>query len=90
MIVRKSKYGLHILFHEAHGLLAAKIANEIKHDLRPIHWFDTLISICEHDDQQLNLDEKNYLSELGVPLDFTEDTGTVDEILKRIEIYYFT
>jgi hypothetical protein len=85
MIVRKSKHGLHIIFHQSHALLAAKIANEIRHDLRPIHWFDTLISICEHDDQQLNIEETNYLSKLGVPLDFTENTGTVSEILKRIE-----
>jgi len=51
MIVRKSQYRLHILFHEAHGLLAAKIANKIKHELRPSQWFETLIAICEHDDQ---------------------------------------
>lgn len=85
MIVRKSKYGLHIILHEAHGLLAAKIANQIKHDKRPINWFDTLISICEHDDHQLNFTEKDYLSKLGVPLDFTEDTGTTAEVLKRMQ-----
>lgn len=85
MIVRKSKFGLHIILHEAHGLLAGKIANEIQHDLRPINWFETLISICEHDDRQLNFDEKDYLSKLGVPLDFTEDSGTATEVLKRMQ-----
>jgi hypothetical protein len=85
MIVRKSKLGLHILFHEAHAMLAAKIANEIKHDLRPMNWFETLISICEHDDQQLSFEETNYLSKLGVPLDFTEDTSSVNDVLKRIK-----
>lgn len=85
MIVRKSRFGLHIIFHEAHAMLAAKVANEFKHTIRPKHWFDTLISICEHDDQQLSFEETDYLSKLGVPLDFTEDTSTANEVLKRIQ-----
>jgi len=79
MIVKKSKHGLHIILHAAHGLLAGK------HNLRPINWFETLVAICEHDDHQLNLDQKDYLSPLGVPLDFTEDSGTVNEVLKRMQ-----
>lgn len=84
MIVNKSLVGLHIIFHEAHGLLAGKIANEIDYKFRPIHWFETLIAICEHDDRQLNFAEKNYLSDIGVPLDFTEEKFTVHDVMERM------
>ena len=85
MIVNKSIKGIHIILHEAHGLLAGKIANEIAVGYRPPHWFDTLIAVCEHDDRQLNFKEKDYLSEIGVPLDFTEDKSSVKEVLKRMK-----
>lgn len=85
MIVNKSVKGLHIILHEAHGLLAGKIANEIATEFRPVNWFETLIAVCEHDDRQLNFDEKDYLSEIGVPLDFTEDSSTVKEVLVRMK-----
>ncbi|MEO8774411.1 MAG: DUF3891 family protein [Gelidibacter sp.] len=84
MIVNKSIAGIHIIFHEAHGLLAGKIANEISETYRPINWFETLIAVCEHDDRQLNFAEKNYLSEIGVPLDFTEEEFTVQDIMERM------
>ena len=84
MIVNKSSIGIHIILHEAHGLLAGKIANEIDQKYRPIHWFETLIAVCEHDDRQLNFGEKNYLSEIGVPLDFTEEEFTVKDIMERM------
>lgn len=85
MIVRKSVHGLHIILHSAHGLLAGKIASQIKHNLRSINWLETVISICEHDDRQLNFKEKDYLSKLGVPLDFTENSDSTAEIVKRME-----
>ena len=84
MIVNKSIQGLHIIFHEAHGLLAGKIASEISAEYRPSHWFETLIAVCEHDDRQLNFEEKDYLSHLGVPLDFTEDKSSVQEVIERM------
>ncbi len=85
MIVNTSLEGLQIILHEAHGLLAGKIANQIAEKHRPIHWFETLIAVCEHDDRQLNFDEKDYLSDIGVPLDFTEEQYTVSEVLKRMQ-----
>lgn len=85
MIVNKSVEGLHIILHEAHGLLAGKIANEIEMKYRPIHWFETLIAVCEHDDRQLNFDETTYLSDIGVPLDFTEGSSTATEVMKRMK-----
>lgn len=85
MIVNKSIVGLHIILHESHGLLAGKIANEIKEVYRPIYWFETLIAISEHDDRQLDLNEKEYLSDLGVPMDFTEESYRVDEVMERMQ-----
>jgi len=84
MIVNKSVLGIHIIFHEAHGLLAGKIAHHIHPKYRPLHWFETLIAICEHDDRQLNFSEKNYLSEIGVPLDFTEEKEEVNAVITRM------
>ena len=85
MIINKSLLGIHIIFHEAHGLLAGKIANEISEKYRPINWFETLIAVCEHDDRQLNFAEKNYLSEIGLPLDFTEEEFTVRDVMERMQ-----
>jgi hypothetical protein len=85
MIVNKSVLGLHIIFHEAHGLLAGKIANEILAQYRPINWFETLIAVCEHDDRQLNFEEKDYLSDIGVPLDFTEGKSSIQEVIIRMQ-----
>ena len=85
MIVNKSVLGIHIILHEAHGLLAGKIANIIQPDLRPIHWFETLIAVTEHDDRQLNFKEKDYLSDIGVPLDFTEERSSVNEVMQRMK-----
>lgn len=85
MIVTTSIRGLHIIFQEAHGLLAGKIANEIAMEFRPINWFETLIAVCEHDDRQLDFQQKNYFSEIGVPLDFTEEKENINDILKRMQ-----
>lgn len=83
MIVRKSHQGLHVIFQASHGLLAGKIANQLMIKYRPPLWLETLVAVVEHDDQQLNFKENNYLSELGIPLDFTEDSGSVLKSIKR-------
>lgn len=85
MIVNRTKKGIHIIYHAAHGLLAGKIANNIAKDFRPKHWFETLIAVTEHDDRQLNFNEKKYLSEAGIPIDFTEENPTINEIVKRMK-----
>lgn len=84
MIVNITKDGLHIIYHAAHGLLAGKIANFILEKYRPSPWFETLVAVTEHDDRQLNFSEKNYLSDLGMPTDFTEENETVNQVIKRM------
>jgi len=85
MIVNRNKNGLSIIYHAAHGLLAGKIANQIDCKYRPEPWFESLVAVTEHDDRQLNFEEKSYLSEVGIPLDFTEEQPTIHEILKRMK-----
>ena len=85
MIVNKTHDGFRIIFHSAHGLLAGKIANELLPSLRPEPWFETLIAVTDHDDRQLNFKEKEYLSGLGMPIDFKDEKPTVYQILKRIK-----
>ncbi len=84
MIVNITKDGLHIIYHAAHGLLAGKIANSILEKYRPLPWFETLVAVTEHDDRQLDFSEKKYLSDIGVPTDFTEEKQTIYQVLKRM------
>ncbi|WP_194975968.1 DUF3891 family protein [Aquiflexum lacus] len=83
MIVRKTQQGLHVIFQASHGLLAGKIAEQLMIKYRPLLWLETLVAVVEHDDQQLDYKEKNYLSELGIPLDFSEDSNSAIKSIKR-------
>ncbi|PRY84748.1 DUF3891 family protein [Mongoliibacter ruber] len=88
MIVRKTHQGLHVIFQASHGLLAGKIAEQLMVKYRPPLWLETLVAVVEHDDQQLDYKEKNYLSELGIPLDFSEDsTGAIKSIKRAKRVF---
>ncbi|SDB34449.1 Protein of unknown function [Flavobacteriaceae bacterium MAR_2010_188] len=83
MIVRTSKKGYHIIYHACHGVLSGLIASQISEEYRGKFWFETMIATTDHDDRQLNFTEKQYLSDLGIPMDFTQNEETVAQILKR-------
>ncbi len=83
MIVKHTKQGWEIVYQYAHGLLAGQIANQLRHDLRPQLWVETLTAIVEHDDNQLDFDEKNYLTNIGTPLHFTEDESDASKTLEQ-------
>jgi hypothetical protein len=85
MIVRKTHKGLHVIFQASHGLLAGKIAEQLMVKYRPTLWLETLVAVVEHDDQQFDYKEKNYLSELGIPMDFTEDPENPMKAIKRAQ-----
>lgn len=89
MIVRKSKDGYHIIYQAAHGLLAGKIALQLKKELHPSRWLETVIAVIEHDDQQLNFDEKKYVSDEGIPIDFQEQEQTVKQTLERSQRVFY-
>ena len=83
MIVNYVDKGWEIFSHSSHGLLAGKIANEVLEKYRNDDWVSTLAAIIEHDDRQLDFEEKNYLTKLGVPQDFLLEKRKVSEIIKR-------
>ncbi|KPM32101.1 Hypothetical protein I595_1750 [Croceitalea dokdonensis DOKDO 023] len=88
MIVKQSNKGWRMIYQAAHGLLAGKIANELAHRLRPEHWLETLTAIIEHDDHQLNFDEKMYLNEIGVPIDFVPENTPNEKVTERAQRIY--
>lgn len=83
MIVNQLNEGWEIFSHSSHGLLAGKIANEIQDKYKNENWVATLAAIIEHDDRQLNFDEKTYLTKIGAPRDFLLEDRNVHEIVKR-------
>ncbi|MGA8855516.1 MAG: DUF3891 family protein [Christiangramia sp.] len=83
MIVNQKNEAWEIFSHSSHGLLAGKIAHEIADSYKCENWVATLAAIIEHDDRQLNFDEKNYLTEMGTPKDFLLENRNVHEIVKR-------
>jgi len=80
--------GWEIISQYTHGLLAGKIAMQLKLDLRPQHWEDILTAIIEHDDHLLDFGEKNYLTDAGAPLDFTLDKRSDDDAHEHAEKVY--
>ena len=71
MVVNYTSNGWAIISQRAHGLLAAAIANEWKHEVRSERWIETLIAIAEHDDAQVELERPDLLTDQGGPLDFS-------------------
>lgn len=86
MIVNMTEEGWEIIFQRAHGLLAAKIANELARELRPDkrYWLDTLSAIAEHDDGQQPWGKKNHLTDKGAPLDFTFHDPDLEQAQKVV------
>ena len=88
MIVKHHKEGWEIISHYAHGLLAGKIASQVKEELMSKNWVDILTGIIEHDDHLPDFDEQNYLTEKGTPKDFTMKGGSDKDALKHAECVY--
>lgn len=88
MIVKQKKEGWEIISHYTHGLLAGKIADQLKNDLKTTHWLDVLTAVIEHDDHLLDFSEQNYLTDTGAPMDFTMSAGTPTEILMHAQGVY--
>ncbi|WP_026915799.1 DUF3891 family protein [Christiangramia portivictoriae] len=83
MIVNSNAEGWEIFSHSAHGLLAGKIADHLKPEIKGRNWVATLTAIIEHDDRQLNFREKDYLTNIGTPQDFLDEDRNIHEIIKR-------
>ena len=88
MIVIHLNEGWKVISQYTHGLLAGKLAVRLKPELKPKYWIDTLTGIIEHDDQQLDFDEEDYLTEIGTPQDFAMGAQSKKESLEHAERVY--
>ncbi|TDQ29367.1 DUF3891 family protein [Zeaxanthinibacter enoshimensis] len=86
MIVNHLLEGWEVISHYTHGLLAGKIAMQVKPSFRPAYWEDVLTAIIEHDDYLLDFDKKNYLTDIGTPMDFTQDKRSDSDALAHAEL----
>lgn len=85
MIVCHASEGWEVIHQYAHGLLAGQIAEQIDPSHRPPRWVDTLAAIINHDDYQLDFDERSYLDASGAPLDFMQENPSGRERLAYIQ-----
>ncbi|UEG55004.1 DUF3891 family protein [Mucilaginibacter daejeonensis] len=88
MIVNYTASGWEIIAQRTHGLVAAAIANEWKHEVRTRHWIETLIAIAEHDDAQVELERDDLLTEQGGPVDFAMRKVQYDHCLATMTRAY--
>lgn len=74
MIVNKKDDHFEIIYQRAHGMLAAKIAEQLDPSLRPPYdyWLETLVAIADHDDGRRDWEGDFHINEQGFPKDFTE------------------
>lgn len=61
---------------------------QLKKSLRPDFWEDVLTAVIEHDDHLLDFKEKNYLTDIGTPLDFTLDKRSDNDAYEHAERVY--
>ena len=89
MIVRSIDAGWNIFFHEAHGLLAARIAESLAVNEDLPFWFEMKQAISVHDDHKVCLewDSRNYVTEAGAPKDFT--LISMDDRMRVAEAHAF-
>jgi hypothetical protein len=62
--------GWQIIYHRAHALLAAEIAQHWRAEFRPARWVETLTAISTHDDLEREWESDDHLTEAGTPRDF--------------------
>lgn len=74
MIVNDKEEYFEIIYQRAHGMLAAKIAEQLDPSLRPPagYWLETLVAIADHDDGRRNWEGDFHINGKGYPKDFTE------------------
>ncbi|CAM3331450.1 DUF3891 family protein [Zobellia roscoffensis] len=81
MIINFLEKGMEVISHPAHGLLSAKIANQLKNRPYQNHWMETLTAIIEHDDEQLTNETKNNISDFGMAMDFVTHKVPLEKML---------
>lgn len=88
MIVSNVESGWEVVFQPSHGLLAAKLAMELKGETRPRYWMETIAAILTHDDYKQPFDGHHYVTDVGAPKDFSlvsmSDSDRLAETERRI------
>jgi len=94
MIVTNVQSGCKIVLQSTHALLAGYLAEQLAFDEKPPFWFETKVAIAEHDDSKMECKagRREYLTDAGLPRDFTLVESTADQILietrRRLENAY--
>lgn len=76
MIVNLRPEGWEIIYHRAHGLLAVKLASHWRQREKNPYWTELLAAITQHDNNQKEFRQDNYLTLLGAPADFMMSSGS--------------
>lgn len=82
MIVHPTQNGWQIIYHRAHAQLAAQLAGQWRRKDAPPRLYETLAAISHHDDLEKEWEEKS-ITEAGTPKDFTMDTETSYDLLRK-------
>ncbi|MEO5996508.1 MAG: DUF3891 family protein [Chitinophagaceae bacterium] len=86
MIVNYNPEGWEVITQRSHGLLAMQLAMEWKQSERPQRWAETLLSIAEHDDAEIELDGEQLLTAQGGPLNFDMKQFELDHCNRLFEL----
>ncbi|GAB3510626.1 hypothetical protein GCM10027341_49220 [Spirosoma knui] len=86
MIVTQTDIGWQLINQQAHGLLAVQLAVHWRTDKRPVHWYETLIALTEHDDGQDSWEGRNHLTTAGAPLHFQILEYSLSQCQQMIQI----
>ncbi|GAB3538678.1 hypothetical protein GCM10027443_34100 [Pontibacter brevis] len=79
MIVNAIPEGWEIIYQQAHGVLAAQLAYNLKPELQSQHWIETIIAIANHDNRQKPWRGKDGITKAGAPADFTLLPTTLEQ-----------
>jgi hypothetical protein len=79
MIVNQISEGWEVIYQQAHGILAAELAYQLKPELQCAHWVETLVAIANHDNRQRTWRGKDGLTPAGAPADFMLQPNTLEQ-----------
>ncbi|MFD3001303.1 DUF3891 family protein [Pontibacter toksunensis] len=79
MIVNAIPEGWEVIYQQAHGVLAAQLAYQLKPELQCRYWVETVIAIANHDNRQKTWRGKDGLTPAGAPADFTLLPTTLEQ-----------
>jgi len=73
MIVNSLKDGWEIIYQRSHANLAAMLVAAWRKTDHIPRWTELVIATAQHDDQEMFWSESTHLTDIGAPLDFTQE-----------------